>query len=491
MRATKTQGWVLGCLIALTIFQSAGGQAPESVQIVEARAPSDSKNAAISLPDSALSDWDALRASGELPEVPSSGGSLFDSPPLATDARQSPVPIDVGYDDGFVIASKENLKLGTADDAYRLKINGWGQLRDTIFKSANSSPDLNQLQLKRARIIFSGNAFSRDLAYFLQLDARSNAGDDVRMLDYYFDYDLARSLWDCTPGTLGFKTGLYKMPFSLARQLSGKELEFADRSMSSIYFDVNRSLGVGLYGATHSLPLPLHWEIAMFNGLVTGGAETGSSGTLDNNNAFSGRVYLHPSGDWGLGQLADLTNHQSVATRVGAAFAVTTIDRVGTTEFASLRTVDSGLQLSTLLPVDVESYDVAQYSMDASLKYRGYSMTGEYYFRNVSGFRGGSTDLGNLFDHGFWLQGGKFVIPRKLELLSRWSRVTGDSGTLGATDRSSDEFAGGAVWYFRDQHLKLTTDATYVNGAAINSSALDIGAGNMGWLFRTQFQFSF
>ncbi len=491
MRIPKTHGLVLSCLIVLTVFQAACGQPPEAVQVVKARAASVSSIAATPLLDSARPAWDVPNGVVALPEVPVRDGSLFDSSPhdSGVDAGELPVPIGVGYDDGFVIASKQNLRLGTANDPYRLKINGWGQLRHTLFKSADSSPDLNQMQLKRARIILSGNAFSSDLTYFFQLDGRSNAGDDVRILDYHFDYDLAHNVWGCTPRTLGIKAGLYKMPFSLARQLSGKELEFADRSMSSIFFDVNRSLGAGIYGTTNSLPLPLNWELAMFNGLVTGGAETGSSGTLDNNNAFSGRIFLYPSGDWGPGELADLTYHHSLATRVGGAFAVTTIDRAGSTEFASLRAVDSGLQFSTLLPADVESYDVAQYSMDASLKYRGYSLTGEYYFRNVTGFHG--NNIPNLFDHGFWLQGGTFVIPKKLELLSRWSRVSGNSGTLGVANQSSDEFAGGLVWYFHEQNLKLTTDATYINGAAINSSALDISAGNVGWLFRTQFQFSF
>lgn len=491
MRIRKTLGWVARCVIVLAIFQTARGQTTAPVQIDEARSASDSKIAAAPLPDSTLPKRDSLFAGDALPEVPAGDGSLLASSEPLANADEIPVPIRVGYDGGFVIASKHDQQLNTDSYPYRLKINGWGQLRDTVFNSENSSPDLNQLQLKRARIIFSGNAFSTDLDYFVQLDARSSSGDNIRILDYYCDYDLAHNLWDCTRGTLGIKAGLYKMPFSLARQLSGKELEFADRSMSSIYFDVNRSLGAGVYGATNSLPLPIHWELAMFNGLVTGGAETGSSGTLDNNNAFSGRVYLFPSGDWGAGQLADFKVHQSLASRVGAAFAVTTIDRAGSTEFASLRTVDSGLQLSSLLPADVECYNVAQYSMDASLKYLGYSVTGEYYFRNVNGFRGNNAYIPNLFDSGFWLQCGKFVIPQKLELLSRWSRVTGRSGTLGIANQSSDEFAAGAVWYFREQHLKLTTDATYLNGAAINSSALDIAAGNVGWLFRTQFQFSF
>ena len=96
-----------------------------------------------------------------------------------------------------------------------------------------------------------------------------------------------------------------------------------------------------------------------------------------------------------------------------------------------------------------------------------------------------------LFDHGFWLQLGKFVVPGKVELVTRWSRVVGDSGTLGAVDQSSDEVAGGVVWYFREQNARLTFDLTHLDGAPINSSSLDVSPGDIGWLFRTQIQFAF
>ncbi|TWU04352.1 porin family protein [Stieleria varia] len=395
----------------------------------------------------------------------------------------------VGYDNGFVIASSANQDLHAGQFAYRLRINGYGQLRDTVFRSDGTNPSLNQLQLKRARIIFSGHAFSPDLTYQLQLDGRSNSGDALRILDYYFTYDVGHHQWDCSPGTFGFRAGLYKMPFSFARSLSGKQLEFADRSMASIFFDVNRSLAWGLYGTTNDLPIPIQWEVAVFNGLVTGGAETGSSGQLDNNNAFSARLNLDPSGSWASGDIADFEFHETLAMRMGAGAVFTTIDRRGLTEFEAIRVVDQGVPLGILLPVAIDSYNVTSFSADVSAKYRGVSATLEYYWRAIDRFRGGNQPA--ILDHGLWFQMGAFVIPKKLELLGRWSRVQGNSGTLGQQDASAAEVSGGFAWYFRDQHLKLTCDATHLDGAPIQSSTLDIAAGDIGWLYRTQFQFSF
>ncbi len=489
MSKRATDRWLSCCVIAIALCQLPRGFADAPRLLPRTNEFTDSDSQPYRLVDAELVETILPQPVNVQTEYLSVDSSLDDSSTLSSISQGQPVPIGVGYDGGFVIASEQDLRLGTDDYPYRLKINGWGQLRNTVLVSDSSNRDVNQLQLKRARIVLSGNAFSKDLAYFVQLDGRSNAADTLRILDYYFAYDLSHVFPNAERGTFGIKAGLYKMPFSLARQLSGKELEFADRSMASIYFDVNRSLAFGLYGENKSLPLPIHWELALFNGLVTGGAETGSSGTLDNNNAFSGRIHMYPAGDWGAGDLADLTNHQTLATRIGTGFAVTKIDRIGSTEFSALRVVDSGRQLSELLPNAVNTYNVSLFSVDASLKYHGLSMTTEYYFRNISGFRGSTVP--DLFDHGFWLQCGKFLIPQKLELLTRWSRVTGNSGTLGAENQSSDELACGGVWYFRQQHAKLTLDATHLNGATINSSALDISSGDVGWLYRTQLQFSF
>jgi hypothetical protein len=372
---------------------------------------------------------------------------------------------------------------------FLLRINGWGQLRHTNLDSQGPNPDVNQFQLKRARLVFSGHSFTPDFAYFVQLDGRSSSGDNVRLLDYFLTYDLGHHSLGLQKRELEFKTGRYKIPFSMARYLSGRELEFSDRSVASTFFDVNRSLAWGLYGERNAGHMPWNWELAVFNGLVTGGAETGSSGSLDNNFAYSGRLFAYPTGEWGLGELADFEWHETLATRMGAAFAHSTIERDGRTEFDSVRVVDSGQILSSLLPGAVDQYSVNLFSLDVSGKLRGWSLSFEYYFRNIDNFEGAA--LPDLFDHGFWFQMGKFVVPGQLQLLTRWSRVEGDSGTLGLTNQSAEEIAAGFVWYFRDQNAKATFDATYLDGAPIRSTALDITPGEIGWLFRTQIQFAF
>lgn len=423
-------------------------------------------------------------------------GDLADEPCIACEESQAREDdyswlegLRVGYDEGFVLASKQETDLQSDHFPFRMQINGWGQLRQTSLVSDGPGPDINQFQLKRARLVFEGSAFTDDFEYFIQLDGRSSSGDDVRLLDFFLTYDLGHHGLGLDRGKFGFKTGKYKMPFTMARYMSAKETEFTDRSVASTYFDVNRSLAWGLYGQVDRWRIPWNWEVAIFNGLVTGGAETGSSGSLDDNFAYSARVFAILTGDWGAGELADFDWHDNLATRIGFGYANSTIQRAGSTEFSAIRVVDSGVQLSTLLPVGVSQYEVNLFAIDTSSKFRGWTTTLEYYFRSVDGFEGAT--VAPLYDHGFWLQLGKFIVPRKVQLLTRWSRVVGDSGTLGAVNQSSEEIAGGIAWYFRGQHAKFAADMTYLDGAPINSSALDITPGEKGWLFRTQIQFAF
>ncbi len=189
------------------------------------------------------------------------GATFDDSEPVSSSEDSSaepklqPLPawlesVSVGYDRGFVIASEKTQDLKASDLPFSLRINGWGQLRHVVLDSQGPTPDLNQFELTRGRMVFQGSAFTPDFGYYVQLDGRSSGGDNVRLLDYLLTFDIGRNLWGFDEGTLQFKTGQYKMPFTMARWLSGREFEFSDRSMASMYFDVNRSLAWGLAGRT-------------------------------------------------------------------------------------------------------------------------------------------------------------------------------------------------------------------------------------------------
>jgi hypothetical protein len=210
---------------------------------------------------------------------------------------------------------------------------------------------------------------------------------------------------------------------------------------------------------------------------------------LDANIAWSLRSYTDLLGDYGNDGEPDLQWRECPALRVGYGLAYTHNDKEGFFEFERQRVVDSGEVLGAVLPEGVTAYDVWFYTVDAHLKVRGFSIITEYSWRHITQFDGG--DVPNLLDDGFALQTGYFIVPQALELHMRWSRIRGDSGTLGRVRQSFDEVAAGFTWFLKGHNAKLMFDATHLNGVPLNSSRLDMRPGDIGWLYRTQVQLAF
>ena len=217
----------------------------------------------------------------------------------------------------------------------------------------------------------------------------------------------------------------------------------------------------------------MNWELALVNGIRTNGLRPARAGDIDRNLAVTGRVYSDVIGHWGNDGEPDLIYHDCLAVRIGGGFALSRINATdGPLEFARQRVVDSGATISSILPAFVNRYSLGMYEFDVNFKYRGWSLLTEFFFRSMSSFNGGAVPA--LFDHGFLVQSGYFVVPKKLEFFGRWSRVVGDSGTLGQFDQSFDEVAGGVAWYIRGQNVRFVFDVSHLNGAPINDAALNI-----------------
>ena len=398
----------------------------------------------------------------------------------------------VGYDGGFVIANHGPHSVAATDFPFFLRVNSWLQLRHTWFDTGEPREDLNLFSIERVRLSLGGHAHSPHVRYFFQFDGNSDQASEVIFLDYFVSYDLGCDLLDCPAGKVGIKAGKWKVPFSRSREESGRRLQFNERTTANLFFDLNRSIGIGLFGELDAWTAPVRWETAVFNGFQTGAETNIRDAGLDQNFAWSARMSADLLGEFGSDGEPDLGWHDEPALRLGCGFAATRVDAIGTNEFAQPRVIDSGERLADLLNAigaGVSAYDVGLYTVDAQAKFRGCSVIAEYYWRCVLNFRG--ADISGLSDHGFNLQIGQFVVPEKLELLARWSRITGNSGTLGVMRQSTDELGLGVAWYLKGHNAKLVLDASRMNGMPVSSPRLDILPGSEGWLLRTQLQFGF
>ena len=88
----------------------------------------------------------------------------------------------------------------------------------------------------------------------------------------------------------------------------------------------------------------------------------------------------------------------------------------------------------------------------------------------------------DLMQRGYYVEGGRFVIPKRLDFNLRYSQVSGLFG-------DAFEYAIGTNWYPLDTHkMKVSFDVTSLDGSPLNNSTSDILVGDDGLLFRTQFQ---
>jgi hypothetical protein len=197
-------------------------------------------------------------------------------------------------------------------------------------------------------------------------------------------------------------------------------------------------------------------------------------------------------------------------------------------------------------PFAVDAFDSYSYDLFVAGKYRGLSLYNEWWFRDLNNFRGirtpgtgadnpilYSTPLGGpavtaaalfpfhkgLFDYGTSLQGGYFLIPKKLEVVGRWSWIRGNSGNINGNGTFSlvnvagvpggpvkvvneaftryaevDEYAVGLNYYFYRQLVKWQTDFSVYRGgnpAQGGQSAAGFIPGVDGWMVRSQIQLAF
>ena len=300
------------------------------------------------------------------------------------------------------------------------------------------------IEVNRNWFQFSGYALDPRLQ-FMAIIFNSSTSNTTLFLGW-IDYRFSKAF------TLS--AGYYKVPGSREWYDSFRYTLGADRTMATTFFRPSMSPGIWASGEPVD---DLHY-IAMvansFNGLDLAENRIGS------NMAFGGTLWWEPLGKFGPGP-SDVEWHERPTPRIGTSLTVSREQLPGPAAVQSnpentLFRLSDGTPLSTpgaLAPgVQVNTTGVQLWSIDAAVKYRGLSLSGEYYLRWLDDFRytGGPLSIRSLFDNGAYAQASYFVIPRRLEGYARSSFVTGRFG-------GGDEWSGGLNWYVLG-HAQLADD---------------------------------
>ena len=433
-------------------------------------------------------------------------------------ARAAAPDFKVWYDKGFNFSFNDN--------AFFLKIRGMTQLRYTHWEQNSLARTLGDFknypqflgvfgnlrasrfeessdtfQVRRARLIFMGHLFDPDFKYYIQLGAES--GEDaanasgVQLLDWNFQFTQWRwaNIW----------AGQYKVLFNRAQINSTASMQFAERALVMDAFTASglnrRDIGITLL---NDPDLPVNYYFGVFNGQgpnVTGLGSFQSEG-VDGSDNFRGRQYATGANfrnnanelmyvarlNWNiLGTPGyaegDLTYSQAPQLSIGGGYsynpAVNTSSVLDPSDPANANfSLQSDLTDLTISKRQLAAtgngrllgngvMNLTTWTVDTNIKYRGWSLHSEFYFRNNTlreqVIQNIPRQLGN--STGWYVQSGYYLIPKRLEAAVRYAYWDPDTK---ASEDLIKEF---------DASLTYTFQSTYDHKIVFQYTNVTMGTG--------------
>jgi len=215
-----------------------------------------------------------------------------------------------------------------------------------------------------------------------------------------------------------------------------------------------------------------------------------SANKIDTNLLYSGSVWWEPLGDYGepgksRNMYDDYFASDNARIRIGTAITSSREDRfsnldTSSPENTSMYNSDGVLTFSTgaFAPgVTVEQATYKMWAVDFGVKRKGLAINGQLFFRWITNFAAdGPLPLDSTYDRGFELSASYFVVPRKIAVYGRGSKVYGQFN-------DSYEYAGGVKWHFLPtERMWLTGEVMRVHKAPYSGTFTPYTSGLTGWV---------
>jgi hypothetical protein len=396
--------------------------------------------------------------------------------------------------------STYNEAWGTIGDSRNPEILG-GQVE---FRAVRNQSDSSTFTVPQAQLQFMGHAFDPDLRYNFSIQLNQNAFNQeggsgrASLIDAYI------AAWHVPFATI--QVGQQKVWFNRALISSTATSSFADNLLVQRTFAANlvNSRDIGIVVLSDEEKYKFNYAFGIWGGVGPNLTNEGTSVSqaLPNNASlptsqqrtfnydtrfrngemmYTARLLYKFSGNPGYGQ-GDILNSRVPQVAIGAGYAYNPAqnylssirsDIVG----RSYRQAVTGSNNGRLLGGGV--YDFQTYEVDLIAKYQGWSLQSEGYYRHqrvrttddgsipftpaTAVVLGPPVDLGQAW--GWYVQIGKYIIPRKLELAVRYAVL--DPSTKQKDDLTK-EFAAALSYSF---------DGTYNNRLILDYSHLTLGSG--------------
>jgi TolA-binding protein len=387
---------------------------------------------------------------------------------------------------GYKVVDTEHGDLSISIYTYGRYLNqlGLNSTYTDAFGNVKTVQRRQDFQLNKVQIKFLGWILSEKFRYFLYAwtsNASQGLGAQVVLagnLSYAFNKHLSlgvgiRSL----PGTRSVEGNF---PFWLGVDT---------RLIADEFFRPSYTSGVWAWG---KITDRLDYLAMVGNNLSTLGV---SAAQL--NNKFStvstALVWMPTTGEFGQGY-GDFEHHENLATRFGAHFTRSDEDTQSQPNSNQFENTQIRLEDGTVIftpnifgqGITVTDLIYKMAAFDAGLKYRGYSLDGEYFMRWLDNFEGpGTAGLPSIFSQGFELQASAMVVPKTLQLYVGGSSIYGKYG-------NPFDFRAGVNWFpWHNKVVRWNTEFLYLQNSPVGYTAVPFAIGGIGPVFHTNLELAF
>jgi hypothetical protein len=346
--------------------------------------------------------------------------------------------LTAGWDKGFYIASP--------DGKYKLKIGGQIQQRFVYNHQDDSPTDDNRsgFEVRRAKLILSGNAVDPTWSFDVQLAADRTSGN-VQLEDAGW---IMKDLGDGWK----IKVGQMKAPFLREEVLSSTRMLAVERSLLNSTFTAGTVQGV-----------QVGWEGDKIHAYAMYHDGNNSKNTAwsveDTEYAFSGRVEWLANGEWKNLMDYDSFKDEGAGLVIGGAVNYS-VQEFGTTFAAGPPATGNNNEVQNL-----------GLTVDATIDFGGASLAGAFIYRNLKTDTGSPADI-DRDQLGFLIRGG-FFLTDDWEMYGQYE--WGDADTTNVEDLSVVTI--GATRYWARHNLKWQSDIGY----GINEVASTWASDAAGW----------
>ncbi|WP_235506620.1 hypothetical protein [Altererythrobacter sp. Root672] len=383
---------------------------------------------------------------------------------------------------GFVVVDDDDAALYISFTTYARYVNQ-NALDETYTDSfgRDLTIDLrNEVQLNKVSLNFKGWLFDPKFQYLLfAWTNNANQGEGAQVvLAGFLRYNFSKH----------FKVTAGIMPLPSTRSTNWSFpnwLRHDNRVMADEFYRASYTSGIDVSG---EIVPGLEYRAMIGNNLSTLGV---SSRQLDNKfDTMSGALWWMPTtGEFGaLNGFGDYDYHEKVATFIGVNYTRSTETAQGqprddSFENAQIRLTDGTLLFSPdpfMTGGKLEQARLQMASVDVGVKYQGFSLEGQWYWRWVDDFKTiGFVPVDSITDNGFVVQASAMPIKDLLQVYATASKIWGANG-------NPTEYSFGVnVYPFRRREMHVNFQTLKLDRSPVGGYHLPIPVGGNGWVFLT------